>query len=515
MTRSSVTLALGLALGVGWLGFPGLLWDVAWHRSIGRDTFFSPPHFLMYAGVAASGLASGWALTLGRRHRPPAGLRLAGLGVAICVAGAGLDEAWHRWFGKDVNLWSPPHLVGLGGAALIALGLLLALAAHTRFGRHPRWWGPRVIAVFILADLVHKAMVALDHYTLDPWGRTPDFYPFLLALLLPMVFVTAARALGPGAAIAVALVFTAEHLAINLVLQAAGLRTATLSPVPVLPALAVDLVLGAAGARRAGAREVTAARALAAGLGFALVAVAHEAAWMAWVVGRPWPVPQVAGAFWPVALAGMGSAWVGWALGGFVRAAAEARPAREVFAAAAAAPTGAWRLAPRSPRAVVAVAALLAAVGLAAAWCPSPAESPAPVALLELRADTAFDHRDAVIWPGLLPDDWQAPGTREVYMEAIIDGRAFPIGPGWCAADEAALARELAAMRFALSVNGEPVALDGYPRARQRLRDGRVCEWVAVSAATPRPGLQVLDYALAPAPGRVARLRVRLAVKAP
>src|SRR5438132_13040711 len=148
----------------------------------------------MYTGVAANGLVSAWALAWGRRrYGAPAGLWLSGAGFLLAVAGAALDEWWHVNVGKDVNLWSPPHLVGLAGTALIAVGLVLAVATHTRFAQTPRRRLPRVILLVVFADLVHKAMVTLDHYTLDAWGRSPDFYPFLLALFLPGIFMAATR----------------------------------------------------------------------------------------------------------------------------------------------------------------------------------------------------------------------------------------------------------------------------------------------------------------------------------
>ena len=28
----------------------GLLWDISWHRSIGRDTFWTPAHMAIYLG---------------------------------------------------------------------------------------------------------------------------------------------------------------------------------------------------------------------------------------------------------------------------------------------------------------------------------------------------------------------------------------------------------------------------------------------------------------------------------
>ena len=102
-----VTMALALALGAGWFGFPGLVWDVAWHRTVGRDSFLSPPHVLMYTGVAVNGLVSAWALLVGRRrHGAPGGFVVSGAGFLLALAGAALDEWWHVNVGKDVNLWS-------------------------------------------------------------------------------------------------------------------------------------------------------------------------------------------------------------------------------------------------------------------------------------------------------------------------------------------------------------------------------------------------------------------------
>ncbi len=96
-------------------------------------------------------------------------------------------------------------------------------------------------------------MVAHDHHTLDAWGRTPNFCPFLLALL------------------------------------AFGMRIPTFTPIPILPALGIDLV-AAALARR---RESWLA-ALLAGVAFTLLLSVQESAWMAWVVGRPWDLGHVA-----------------------------------------------------------------------------------------------------------------------------------------------------------------------------------------------------------------------------
>src|SRR3954465_1111267 len=38
----------------------GVIWDISWHRSIGRDTFWTPAHMGTYLGGVVGGVAGGW-----------------------------------------------------------------------------------------------------------------------------------------------------------------------------------------------------------------------------------------------------------------------------------------------------------------------------------------------------------------------------------------------------------------------------------------------------------------------
>src|SRR5256714_14653028 len=38
----------------------GILWDISWHRTIGRDTFWTPAHMAIYFGGLLGGLICGW-----------------------------------------------------------------------------------------------------------------------------------------------------------------------------------------------------------------------------------------------------------------------------------------------------------------------------------------------------------------------------------------------------------------------------------------------------------------------
>ena len=38
----------------------GAIWDISWHRTIGRDTFWTPAHLAIYLGGIVAGLTCGW-----------------------------------------------------------------------------------------------------------------------------------------------------------------------------------------------------------------------------------------------------------------------------------------------------------------------------------------------------------------------------------------------------------------------------------------------------------------------
>ena len=38
----------------------GVIWDISWHRTIGRDSFWTPAHMAIYVGGVVAGLSCGW-----------------------------------------------------------------------------------------------------------------------------------------------------------------------------------------------------------------------------------------------------------------------------------------------------------------------------------------------------------------------------------------------------------------------------------------------------------------------
>ncbi len=136
-------------------------WDVSWHESIGRDTFWTPAHMAIYLCGVLAGVVCGY-LILNTTFRKsseiaassvrvmgftgPLGAFLAAWGGVAMLASAPFDNWWHSAYGLDVRIVSPPHTVlMLGSMAVQAGSLLLILAAmnraeeqESRF-RHLQW----------------------------------------------------------------------------------------------------------------------------------------------------------------------------------------------------------------------------------------------------------------------------------------------------------------------------------------------------------------------------------------
>src|SRR5438093_4366626 len=97
----------------------GSYWDISWHMSIGRDSFWTPAHLAIQLGGIIAG-TSGAVLILARRSdatisvwgfRGPLGAFVGAWGAATMVVSAPFDNWWHDAYGLDVKILSPPHMV--------------------------------------------------------------------------------------------------------------------------------------------------------------------------------------------------------------------------------------------------------------------------------------------------------------------------------------------------------------------------------------------------------------------
>jgi len=193
------------------LGAWGLTWDIQWHLLIGRDTFWIPPHLMMYSGVTAGFLVAVLVLALDTRDRrrgvrargmvtmlgltSTRGIHLAAWGVALLLLAAPIDDLWHRLFGLDVTLWSPPHLLGLLGSAVNTIGtLLIAIEAYAPASR------ARFAALLLGGGLLYGGVrVVLEPAWLTAYthgGVAFHAFAMLASLLLPLALIPGTRLLG-------------------------------------------------------------------------------------------------------------------------------------------------------------------------------------------------------------------------------------------------------------------------------------------------------------------------------
>jgi hypothetical protein len=179
------------------LGAWGLAWDIQWHMTIGRDSFWIAPHLMIYSSVVGGLVLGGGVLALERRQAiaPTRGFLLATLGLVVVVLAAPIDDLWHRLFGIDVTLWSPPHLLALFGSAISTLGCVL-IATEV----YPRARVVGRIALVVAAGVLYGGI----RVTLDPsWllayshgGVLFHTFAILGALTLPLALVPPARMSG-------------------------------------------------------------------------------------------------------------------------------------------------------------------------------------------------------------------------------------------------------------------------------------------------------------------------------
>ena len=189
-------------------------WDVSWHRSIGRDTFWTPAHMAIYAcGLIAAivGLYLVLAATFGTSAyaarlreasvnvfglRAPLGVFLAGWGGLAMLTSAPFDNWWHNAYGLDVQIISPPHTLLILGIRAIDLGMLfLILAAMNRASDagDARFKTLQWLVLYLGGLLLGGQMFFIMEYTWDVMLHRVIAY-VCLAIAVPLILATISQA---------------------------------------------------------------------------------------------------------------------------------------------------------------------------------------------------------------------------------------------------------------------------------------------------------------------------------
>lgn len=188
----------------------GLYWDISWHMSIGRDTFWTPAHLGIHLGAIVAGFSSVFLIlstTFGKDQKQrgasvkmwgfcgPLGAFVSLWGGLAMLTSAPFDDWWHNAFGLDVQIMSPPHVVLIMGIFTLGLGGLFLIVAE--MNRATTEMRAKLNRVFLYAGcmLAILLLMLISEYTDYTLSHSAIFYR-VLALAMPPVLVGIARASG-------------------------------------------------------------------------------------------------------------------------------------------------------------------------------------------------------------------------------------------------------------------------------------------------------------------------------
>ena len=119
------------------LAASGGSFDITNHLLNKPETFFSPPHAILYGGIASATLGS-VVMLLSLRSSINHGsilktpVKLASIGISMLLAAGPFDFAWHSAFGLD-GLLSPPHFILVMGMLINSSGALLGIVRYNNY----------------------------------------------------------------------------------------------------------------------------------------------------------------------------------------------------------------------------------------------------------------------------------------------------------------------------------------------------------------------------------------------
>ena len=186
----------------------GVFWDISWHETIGRDTFWTPAHLLIQFAAVLAAIYSSYLIfstTFGNNAAAKeASVKVLGfrgpLGAFICAWGGGamlvsapFDDWWHNAYGLDVKIISPPHvLLAIGIAGIMWGGVILILSYMNRaegtLRKHLEWMLLLSGGAIVVQDMVFKL-----EYNFRSRMHLASFY-LAIALGLPLLLEGIARA---------------------------------------------------------------------------------------------------------------------------------------------------------------------------------------------------------------------------------------------------------------------------------------------------------------------------------
>jgi len=153
-------------------------WDITNHLLNKPETFFSPPHALLYTGVAITLIGIiisffSWRY-LQEKNNFSFSVKLMLLGIALLVGAGPFDFIWHSNFGLD-GLLSPPHLTLITGMILCSIGSMVGISRFIQINYSNSWFVKYLLILSILP--VWLATTGMISSLSLPFSNT-DYFEF-------------------------------------------------------------------------------------------------------------------------------------------------------------------------------------------------------------------------------------------------------------------------------------------------------------------------------------------------
>jgi hypothetical protein len=180
-------------------------WDITNHLLSKPESFFSPPHALMYSGVAISltGVILsfiGWKNLKKFKDSYFLSLKIKLIGIGLLTGAGPLDFIWHSYFGLD-GLLSPPHFTLIIGMFLCSIGGMVGISRYLKFNNSQSLAKYLLILAVIPVWLSASGIISslslpfssTDFFQFNPEPTVAFIiaslgYPFLISLSLILIF---------------------------------------------------------------------------------------------------------------------------------------------------------------------------------------------------------------------------------------------------------------------------------------------------------------------------------------
>ena len=206
-TKSEIIFLIGsilTSLGI-LLVTVGGSWDITNHLLSKPETFFSPPHALMYFGVTVTLIGVvlsfvGWKNLQKFKNSYFLSFKIKLIGIGLLTGAGPFDFIWHSYFGLD-GLLSPPHFTLIIGMFLCSVGGMIGISRYLKFHNSKSISKYLLILAVIPVWLSASGIISslslpfssTDFFQFNP---EPTFafivaslaYPFLISLSLFLIF---------------------------------------------------------------------------------------------------------------------------------------------------------------------------------------------------------------------------------------------------------------------------------------------------------------------------------------